>query len=326
MRGHFDFGNDGDVAFRGVSEQLADVVLRVKPAVSAGRPDLAVAAPVFLEPPVFPHRFGTPSGELRQARILFDFDAPAGPVGEVQMQPVQLEARHRVHLFLDEFLRAEMPRNVHHESPIRKTRRIRNDAGGNGPGVPVRRGFRKLQQRLQPVKKPRVRPRFDAYPFRRYAQRVAFGRIRRRRFRLQQQNAGGGSVVRFRARPQQRPALRVSGEPFPLCALQIAENRDAGRDGERALRQFHFRRNGNDGLRLRRKSSGAAQRENGERREQGCLFFSCFFFEERTTRQNTEKRKRRHSFFFCRRRVPAEKKTRPPIRFATADAFFFFFC
>ena len=139
-------------------------------------------------------------------------------------------------------------------------------------------------------KKPRVRPRFDAYPFRRYVQRVAFGRIRRRRSRLQQQNVGGGSVVRSRSAPCRLQKTATPGATANAPSVNFISAgtgmTDCASDG-RAPAQ-HSAKTANDG-------------------NKGIFFFHVFSL--RNERRDKIRKKGNDAIrFFLRRRVPAEKK------------------
>ena len=123
VTGHLYFGDNRDVAVHGIAHQVAQFVLRVIASVCARRIFPAVA-PVLFNPPSRPVRLRAPSRFFREQRIFLRLHAPSGSVGQVQMQPVQLETRHGIDLFFDEIHVPEMARTVEHHATISKSWRI----------------------------------------------------------------------------------------------------------------------------------------------------------------------------------------------------------
>ena len=109
MAGHLDLGNDGHVALRGVGDDLPDVVLGEEAAVGAF---IFLAGRVPL-PPGVAH---PPGGLRRQLRVRLDLQPPAGGVGQVQMEDIELDLRKRVDLLEDEILVPEMAGDVQHDA------------------------------------------------------------------------------------------------------------------------------------------------------------------------------------------------------------------
>ena len=209
--GHLYFGDDGDVALGGIGQQLADVVLRVVAAVGTRSSLLAILASAF-EPPVFPYSLRTPGGELRQARILLDFDTPACAVGQVQVQAVQLEAGHGIHLLLD----------------------VRDVAGRHLPlAFAGRRG--QLHQGLQTVEQAGICAGRNVYALRRHAQFIAFRCAGAGVVQLLQDDAclsGRGVVAVLQACAQERLLLEVIQQLLQLIALQVTAQPGVGIEGE----------------------------------------------------------------------------------------------
>ena len=115
---HFNFRNHLDMAFGGIRDNLAELVLGQVTAIGSGRSffQIMTAAAVPLRP-----RIPVPPGAQRgQARITVDLDPPAGTVRQVHVKDIHLQQGHSIQLFQDEVLAAEMPGQVHHESPVRE--------------------------------------------------------------------------------------------------------------------------------------------------------------------------------------------------------------
>lgn len=86
--GHLDFGNHLDMALCGVADDLADLLLRVEPAVG-----LAVVNALFVLVVASDERFRTPGPDLGEQRIFFDLDPPALIVGQMPVEFVDLVQR-----------------------------------------------------------------------------------------------------------------------------------------------------------------------------------------------------------------------------------------
>ena len=99
VAGQVDLGHDDDTALRRVLDDRRVVALRVRaarPAADRGR-----------------------AADLRQPRPRLDLDPPALVVGEVQVQPVEAEARDHVDEALHVLDAEEVPRDVeHHAAPL----------------------------------------------------------------------------------------------------------------------------------------------------------------------------------------------------------------
>ena len=80
VSGHLDFRHNGNVTFRCVTDQLADIVLSVK--TTPGAPGVIDSLTrTFLTYCAKIH----PCADLRQFRIFLDFDSPALVVGQVYL-------------------------------------------------------------------------------------------------------------------------------------------------------------------------------------------------------------------------------------------------
>ena len=110
MAGHLDFRDDGHMPLRGVGDNLPDVVLGEEATVGP-----LVGAPTFAPlPPGIAH---PPGGLRRQLGVRFDLQPPAGGVGQVEMEHIELDLRKRIDLLEDEILVPEMAGNVQHNAP-----------------------------------------------------------------------------------------------------------------------------------------------------------------------------------------------------------------
>ena len=110
MAGHLDFGHDSHVVLRSISDDFPDVVLGEIAAVSAL---IGVSALIPLSPGVT----HPPSGLRRQFRVRLDLQAPAGRIGQMEMEHIELDLRKRIDLLEDELLVPEMPGDVQHDAP-----------------------------------------------------------------------------------------------------------------------------------------------------------------------------------------------------------------
>ena len=102
MGGHLDLGDDGDIAVGRIFHDLSGVVLGQVTAVGAEIGGVGVAGSAFA--PFLPGQFGTPGSVFCQPWVFLDFKTPAGSVGKVQVQTVDLQARQGVDLLEDEIL------------------------------------------------------------------------------------------------------------------------------------------------------------------------------------------------------------------------------
>ena len=106
------------------------------------------------------HRLGAPGADLGQARVAFDFDAPALVVGQVPVEDVQLVQRQQVDVALDKFHGHEMAAHVQHAAAPAEARPIFDLDAGQRPGNAVlglRRedlGREKLAQGLGCIQQP----------------------------------------------------------------------------------------------------------------------------------------------------------------------------
>ena len=145
MGRHLYLRNYRDMAFRRVTHQLPDILLRVIPALSGRILPLAILASIGSIPPFLPFRFRAPRCKTCEPRVFFDLDTPTGGIRQMQMQAVQLITGHSVYLLLDKLLRAEMTRNVYHESAVPEPREVFNRHRRNCPASPFIR-LHQLQQ------------------------------------------------------------------------------------------------------------------------------------------------------------------------------------
>jgi hypothetical protein len=108
VTGHFNLGHDGDKPIGRVLDDLANVVLRIKPAVSLAVILFRLLARMTHEGLL------SPAADLRQLGIFLDLDPPSLIIGQVPMEDVHFVQGHQVQKPLDELLRLEMSRAVEH--------------------------------------------------------------------------------------------------------------------------------------------------------------------------------------------------------------------
>src|SRR5690606_19568282 len=116
VAGHVELGHHHDVAFAGVGDDVADLVLGVPAAVRAGLAGIGVGAGLAGRDPA--------AADLHQLRVLRDLDPPALVVGQVPVQYVELVPGHRVDQLLDLVDRLEVPCRVEHQPAPGKARRV----------------------------------------------------------------------------------------------------------------------------------------------------------------------------------------------------------
>ena len=126
VAGHLDFGNDGDMTGRSIGDNSPGVFLSQIAAAGIRIAAFTVLPAAAL--PFFPSSSFPPGGIVGQAGIGFDFNPPAGRVGQMDVQAVEPDFRHRVDLLEDEFLVAEMPGDVEHDAPVGETRIVEDCA------------------------------------------------------------------------------------------------------------------------------------------------------------------------------------------------------
>ena len=124
--------------------------------------------------PCVPVGIGTPRGDLREFGIAVDGDAPAGAVGQVPVEAVELVAGHQIELLLDELLVAEMARDVEHQTAVREAGRI----GDLERGELAAEALGELQQRLHAVEGAGGIGRGEEDPLGRDREAIALGRDR----------------------------------------------------------------------------------------------------------------------------------------------------
>lgn len=110
MPGQIYFGNNGDTAGCSISDELAHFLLGIETAVAMGEMG---ADFVFLPIPGGGGKLLPPGADAGQTRVFPDFQPPAGAIGQVKMQTVEVQCLHAVlQLFQDSLLK-EMARNIH---------------------------------------------------------------------------------------------------------------------------------------------------------------------------------------------------------------------
>ncbi len=155
MPGHFNLRHDGDVPAAGIGHDLANVILRIVPAISSVRAVGWAGLRVQAEP-----RILSPGPDLRQARILLDLDAPPLVVRQVQVQRIDLLCGQNLQQLLDLLLGEEMARHIEQQPAPLEPRPVLDL---HARGFPIharhrlrRKHFRRhqLEQRLHPIEQP----------------------------------------------------------------------------------------------------------------------------------------------------------------------------
>ena len=253
MPRHFDFGNNGDVQLLRVGHDLADILLRIEPAVAAvlavgrgrigGQPKSHAAAP---------------RAHARQLRIFFDFDAPAVVVHEMPVERVELVHRHHLKQLFHLGLRKKMTADVQHQPAPAEARRVGDLHAGNLPVEILhdagRKDFRRqeLQQCLRAVKQAGGRRGADHgqiffhnqfIPFRAKAGIGSVGR---------QQNAAGDRQFRRRLPAGAKFPAGGFAQPLrqPVAGVRrrrVGVNPRLRHKFERAFAPLHFLRLRDDG-------------------------------------------------------------------------------
>ena len=108
MAGHLDFGNDRHVMRRGIGDDFTGVVLGQETAVRA-------AIPASGRCPLPPGVANAP-GTFLQFRMGLDLQPPAGRIGQMQVQHIELHLGKGVYLLEDKVLVPEMPGDVQHRT------------------------------------------------------------------------------------------------------------------------------------------------------------------------------------------------------------------
>jgi len=175
VAGHLDLGHDGDMARRGVSDDLADLVLGVEPAVGRGLAGLLGLAGV----PVLVLPVDPPGPDLGQPGIFLDLDAPALVVRQVPMEGVQLVRGQDVDPAQDELLGEEVAGAVEKGPPPGESRLVldadaRDRPRRRRPGRAFDRWGQELAEGLDTVEDSRRHGAADENPVGGDVEKVAF--------------------------------------------------------------------------------------------------------------------------------------------------------
>ncbi len=123
MAGHLDLRDDSHVVPGRIGDDFADVLLRQETAVGAF---ISLAGRVPF-PPGIPH----PPGSLRrELGVRLDLQPPAGGIGQMEVQHIELDLRKSVDLLENELLVPEMPGNVQHDAPPGESGIVDDHAAG----------------------------------------------------------------------------------------------------------------------------------------------------------------------------------------------------
>ncbi len=125
VAGHFDFGDEGDVAGLGVGDEFAEFGLGIE--------ERAVGLAVSLVAVAGPWGFGAAGADFGEARVLADLDAPALVVGEVELDVVEFVAGGEVDEFLEEIERHEVAGDIEEEAAVGEAGLVDDLEAGEGP-------------------------------------------------------------------------------------------------------------------------------------------------------------------------------------------------
>ena len=128
VAGHFDLRNDGDVPLGSVPDDFPDILMGVKASVGLGVVLACEGIAAF-----FPGEIAlsdAPGYAVGQVGKGMYLQAPAGCVRQVEVQDVQFEQGHRVHLLEQKRLSLEAAGFVYHEPPVAETRPVEDLAAG----------------------------------------------------------------------------------------------------------------------------------------------------------------------------------------------------
>ncbi len=180
VAGHFDFGNHLDMAFGGVAHDLANLFLRIIPAV--GNPV------VFGRSTQIAHERLLADGALAcQVGIFLDLDTPALVVGQMEVEPVEFMHGQNVDEGLHILHGHEMPADVEHRAAIAEIGFVLHRHGRNRPLA----FDHQLAQALQTVEHPFRRTAAHVGARRRHGERIGLG-LQRAVHRQADVTPGGG--------------------------------------------------------------------------------------------------------------------------------------
>ncbi len=137
VAGHVDLGHNRDVSRASVGHDVADLFLRVElPWCIGGAVGLRAAG-----------------AYLGESGVFLDFDTPAGGVGQVPVQAIELVMRHCVEQAFERFDSGEMPTLVEHVAPPTEAWGIADHHTGKGegglallcPGQELRQGLQAIE-------------------------------------------------------------------------------------------------------------------------------------------------------------------------------------
>ena len=160
VAGHLDLRNDGDIAFFGVSDEIAHFLLGV----------IASGAAVSI---------GESRAHCGQFRVPLDFQPPALVIRQVQVENVQFVQRHAIDTALDIVQGQKGTATIQHQTPPGEARAVPDAHARHFHTLfprPVRFAFRRkhLAQRLDAVEQSRHCDRANANTIRRDHHLVAF--------------------------------------------------------------------------------------------------------------------------------------------------------
>ena len=234
VAGHFDFGNHLDMAFGGVAHDLANLFLRIIPAVRN--------PVVFGRSTQIAHERLLADGTLAcQVGIFLDLDTPALVVGQMEMEPVEFMHGQNVDEGLHILHGHEMPADVEHRAAIAEIGFVLHRHGRNRPLA----FDHQLAQALQTVEHPFRRTAAHVGARRRHPQHVFL--LAELGIDRQVDLRAVGRGLHLDGTPRDR--LDHRGEKFPHGAQRsVPAHRDDGRgiDREGAVARLDVQRFGYD--------------------------------------------------------------------------------
>ena len=170
MTGHLDLRHDDDITVTRIRNKLPQLLLRIKASVGGAlsRPCLRTHSPRHVG---MIHAPGTRAGEFR---ILPDLDAPTLIIGEVPMETIHLIPGHQVDVLTDDLGPEEMTAHIEMKPAPSEPGPVLHRHADHLQGCIGADGWKRLQQRLHPVKDTGLRTRNDADCRRGHRHAVAF--------------------------------------------------------------------------------------------------------------------------------------------------------
>ena len=165
VAGQVDLRHDGDAADAGIGDQFLQLCLGVEAADAVLLGRLGSAGP----------RRQPPAADAGELGVFLDFDTPALIVRQVEVERVELHARHLVDDRPQRRHGEEVARGVDHQPAPAEARCVGDGEGGDGDGFAERRiGAEQLRERHRAMDEAAVPRCRDGDPLRRDREAIGF--------------------------------------------------------------------------------------------------------------------------------------------------------